>query len=190
MSLSLRDYSALVRKNISLVQHDVEPQYLPNLREIRQGSQYCLDLLHVNLSNALKRGGIPSHPGLSRVLQESFSELMKNVRRHQQWSFWHYTLVCVITAFPYAEMVKNGEQAKLPLDSQKTWDNADDRVATVFFNFVAGQLYPKALPEIIKSHQLDTVFTRNESTTERYDFFCRFLLRQIKLVTGELNEQA
>lgn len=188
MSVSLQSYSDLVRKKIALVQHDVEPQFLPNLREIRSGSQFCMDLIHSRMPAMLLAGGVPSHPGLSQVFEQSYQALVANIRKHQRWSFWHYTLVCVITSLAYAEMLQKGEHKSISLNEQSTWDSPDEKVAILFFNYVAGQLYPKALPDIIKLNGLDTMFTRNESTTHRYDFFCKFLLRQIALVTGEKKE--
>lgn len=188
MSLSLSDYSQMVRDQIAIIEHDVEPQYLPNLREVRDGSVFCLDVLQSHFSTLMKMGGVQTHSGLSRVFNEAFDILISNVKKHQRWSFWHYTMVCVITSLPYAEMISKGEHKTFALDNPKNWEDPDVRLAVLFFNYVAGRLYPDALPKIIDKEGFDKVFSRNESTTERYAFFCKFLIRQIKLVTNELND--
>lgn len=188
MSFSLGDYSDMVNKQIALVQHDVEPQYLPNLMEIRRGSMFCLDVLHVHLNDLLRQGGVMSYPGLDRVFKESFSHLISNIKTHQQWSFWHYTLICAITSLPYAEMISKGEHKTIDLGDQKNWDNPDFKVPVLYFNYVAGKLYPDALPKLIETQKFKQIFTRNESTTQRYKFFCSYLLNQIKLVSNEKAE--
>lgn len=188
MSYSLREYSELVKKSIALVQHDVEPQFLPNLRHIRDGSMFCLDILHSKISAVNSMGLTKQHNGLSDVFKEALQYAVTNIRKHRRWSFWHYALVCSVTSLAYSAMLAKGEHKSIHLDKQSTWDDPDEKVAILFFNFVSGQLYPTALPEIIKLNNLDEIFTRNEATVQRYDFFLRFIIRQIKLVTGEISE--
>lgn len=185
MSLSLSDYSKLVSEKIAIIQHDVEPRYVTDLPDIRKMSMFCVDMLQSHLTVLLKQGGIPAYPGLDRVFREAFEFLSFNLKKHKRWSFWHYTLVCVITSLPYAEMIARGDHKTIDLNKQEVWDNPDYRAPTLFFNFVAGKLYPEDLPKIIDKEGFDKVFTRNESTTERYAFFCKFLIRKIKLVTNE-----
>lgn len=183
MSLSFPSYESMIKDAIKVFNNDVEPQYLPNLKEIRDGSNYCLDILHAKRSSLFNLGGVKSNKGLSTVFESALNTLTENIKTKQRWSFWHYTLICAITSLAYAEMITKGENQSIALNEQKTWDSPDEKVAILFFNFVAGQLYPKALPEIIKINGLDTIFTRNESTTDRYRFFCSFLLKKINEVT-------
>lgn len=183
MSLTLPSYEAMVKNAITIFQNDVEPQYLPNLREIRDGSNYCLDILHAKRNTLFNLGNVKSHKGLSTVFEAALNKVVENIKEKQRWSFWHYTLICAITSLAYAEMIAKKENQSIALNEQETWNNPDEKVAILFFNFVAGQLYPKALPEIIRINGLEQIFTRNESTTERYRFFCDFLLKKINEVT-------
>lgn len=174
--LGLKDLSELIEKEILIAEHDVQPVYLPNLKQIRDGSTAMLDVLYHQFDEFKKVGRAKWMKKSTPVLHNLLNFVHADIKRNGRWSFWHFMSVGIVTALAHEELVKKNKHATIKLSDQATWANPDWQVATLFFYFCSAQLYKS---QMIKFMELQARGDIDIETLSRY------LVRKIKLINGD-----
>lgn len=146
---TLHALSETIRKEIQVRENDVEPMYLPNLREIRGMANIALDILISDFSRWSIVGEAKALHKSRAVFEKTMHAIKKDLDTHQRWSFWHYSGLCLITCLAYAALIKQQKHKTIDLSQQSTWINPDWEVATLAINYVSGRLYPNGLARLV-----------------------------------------
>lgn len=175
--LGLRDLSTIIEKEILIAEHDVQPVYLPNIKEIRIASTFLIDILYHQFDD-FKMVGNGKHLKKSiPVLRKILSFVRSDIKTNGRWSFWHFMAVGIITATAHEELIRKNKNRTINLNDQTTWDSPDWQVATLFFYFSSEQLYKTHMTNFIKVQARDDVDIETLS---------RLLVRKIKALNGEV----
>jgi len=147
-----------IAKTLQIKQHDIEPVYLPNMKEIRSLSSLSLSVLMAK-RNELEtfpeillvgqKGKKKLRESLNAVAEKHFLPLLSfvntDIKEHGHWSFYHYLALCTITSNHYNAALKENKHASINLADETAWAEPTLDVPVLALNFVAGQLYRKPL---------------------------------------------
>jgi hypothetical protein len=174
-----------IAKTLQIKTHDIEPVYLPNMKEIRDLSNISLAILKTKVKelrqfpealNASKQ----ARKGLSKVLNDElvplFRFIEKNIEEHGLWSFYHYLGLITIVNFHYSAAIKQNKQNTINLALDETWnDSPSIDVPVLTLGFISGQLYKQPLAKFTEYFD-----NKNVNMTDR----CEYIRQQIVAVTG------
>lgn len=146
--LTLRSLNERIEKEIYRGQHDIEPRYLPNQRDVRGLSQLCLDLLVRDFHDMKKHGLLRRLKKTQNVFENTLKAVKKDLEKNGHWSFWHYSALCLITCFAHLKLIQDEKHNKLHLDQQSTWVNPNWEHAVLSINYLSAQLFPKHLEKL------------------------------------------
>jgi hypothetical protein len=171
----LLQLSKVLDNELSLIDNDLTPRYLPNQLELRGLSDVCLNLLVRYEAETLNVKFLRNKKKSKACLSILLAEVNSNIKQNHKWSFWHYASLCLVTCFAYAKLLEQNKHKTIDLASQETWNIPNSEVATLAINYVAGRLYPDGLSIVIQLMNSD-----------KYDIdtLCRFLTRKIGVVSG------
>jgi hypothetical protein len=174
-----------IAKALQIKTHDIEPVYLPNMKEIRDLSNISLSILKTKIKELreLPEALNPTkqaRKGLSNVLNNElvplFRFIEKNIDEYGLWSFYHYLGLVTVVNFHYSAAIKQNKHNTINLSLDETWnDSPSIDVPVLSLGFISGQLYRQPLVKFTE------YFDKNNITmSER----CEYIKQQIRAITG------
>ena len=145
---TLKSLSEQIAKEIRLNEKDISPRYLPNQQQIRGLSHVSLDILVREFEEWKQQGKLRKWHKTQAIFKNTLESINKDIQQHGYWSFWHYSLLCLITSFAHMELIKHNKHKTIDLSEQSTWYSPNWEVAVLSINYVAGRLYPEGLSRI------------------------------------------
>lgn len=152
---TIRSLSKQIEKEIKISTFDCPPVYHPQIREFRKLANVSLDILIRDLDimfqeDFIKKLKLKNFKKTIPIFKSALMQVKENLTKHERWSFWHFSILIIITSIHYAEMCKKNKHKTINLNDQKNWNNPNHEVAILSITFVAGTLYEHSLPKLLK----------------------------------------
>jgi|TARA_Y100000310_G_scaffold196471_1_gene196534 hypothetical protein len=148
---TLRSLSEMIEREIKIKNFDVTPMYYPNSKELIELSYLCLDIIIRDFDIIMRDKSIKKLKIKKTlpVFQTSLMKVKEDLNENQRWSFWHFSILMIVTSISYASLGAKGKFKTVELNKQETWINPNHEVAIIAINLVAQKFYPDAMSKLI-----------------------------------------